>query len=54
MKYFLVFFLAAATLVGCSRFSRVQKSTDVDYKLRMAEQYYAKKKYNHAQVLFEE
>jgi len=54
MKYFLVFFLAAATLIGCSRFSRVQKSTDVDYKLRMAEQYYAKKKYNHAQVLFEE
>ncbi len=54
MKYFLVFFLAAATLVSCSRFSRVQKSTDVDYKLRMAEQYYAKKKYNHAQVLFEE
>jgi len=54
MKYSLVFFLAVATLFGCSRFSRVQKSTDVDYKLRMAEQYYAKKKYNHAQILFEE
>jgi outer membrane protein assembly factor BamD len=54
MRYFLVFILAAATLVSCSKFSKVQKSTDVEYKLRMAEQYYAKKKYNHAQLLFEE
>jgi len=54
MRFSLVFFLAAVTLLSCSKFSKVQKSTDVDYKLRMAEQYYAKKKYHQAQVLFEE
>jgi outer membrane protein assembly factor BamD len=30
------------------------KSTDTDYKLKMAEKYYAEKKYNNAQVLFED
>jgi outer membrane protein assembly factor BamD len=54
MRFFVVFFLAAVTLLSCSKFSKVQKSTDAMYKLRMAEQYYAKKKYHQAQVLFEE
>ncbi|MGL6269347.1 MAG: outer membrane protein assembly factor BamD, partial [Chitinophagaceae bacterium] len=30
------------------------KSVDYDYKLRMAEQYYAKKKYRQALTLYEE
>ena len=46
--------LASLVLASCSNFSKVQKSTDYDYKLRMAEQYYTKKKYNYAQLLFEE
>lgn len=54
MRFFLAFIIVTATLVSCSKFSKVQKSTDVAYKLRMAEQYYAKKKYNQAQLLFEE
>ena len=54
MRFFYILFLFTATLVGCSKFSKVQKSPDADYKLRMAEQYYAKKKYNQAQILFEE
>src|SRR5881275_2038292 len=54
MRIFLAFIIVSATLVSCSKFSKVQKSTDVNYKLRMAEQYYAKKKYNQAQILFEE
>jgi len=54
MRFFLAFIIASVTLAGCSKFSKVQKSTDVNYKLRMAEQYYAKKKYNQAQLLFEE
>ena len=41
-------------MLGCSPFSRVQKSNDYSYKLRMAEQYFVKKKYNFAQQLFEE
>jgi outer membrane protein assembly factor BamD len=32
----------------------VLKSNDYDYKLRMADKYYAEKDYNHAQQLFEE
>lgn len=45
----LVLFLSA-----CSNFSRIQKSTDYEYKLRMAEKYYAAKKYNYASQLYQE
>jgi outer membrane protein assembly factor BamD len=44
----------AFLMMGCSEFSRVQKSNNYDYKLSMAEQYFVKKKYNYAQQLFEE
>ena len=54
MRFLIALFITACTIVSCSKFSKVQKSTDYDYKLRMAEQYYAKKKYNQAQLLFEE
>jgi outer membrane protein assembly factor BamD len=30
------------------------KSTDYDYKLKMAEKYYSKKDYNHAQQLYDD
>ncbi len=43
--------LAAAS---CSKFAKVQKSTDYEYKLRMAEKYYLQKKYHYAQQLYEE
>ncbi len=36
------------------RFTKVMKSKDNDYKLRMAEYYYVKKDYDHAQQLYEE
>lgn len=50
----LLLVLPAVLLASCSEFSRVQKSNDYEYKLRMAEQYFVKKKYNYAQQLFEE
>lgn len=51
----LVFILIAAVgFSSCSEFSKVQKSTDYDYKLRMADKYYVNKKYNYAQQLYEE
>jgi outer membrane protein assembly factor BamD len=53
-RIWLLLLLPACLLSGCSEFSRVQKSNDYDYKLRMAEQYFVKKKYNFAQQLFEE
>lgn len=39
---------------SCSKFSKVQKSTDYEYKLRMAEKYYTEKKYNFSQQLYQE
>ena len=42
-------------LFSCSsKFSKTLKSTDNEYKLKMAENYYAQKKYNNAQVLFQD
>ena len=52
-----LFFLLLTVLLGfsaCSKFAKVQKSTDYEYKYRMAEQYYSKKDYNQAQQLYEE
>lgn len=39
---------------SCKGINSVMKSKDPEYKLRMAEQYYAKKKYNFAQQLYED
>lgn len=51
-------FLSVALLVvllsACNGISKVLKSTDPEYKLRMAEQYYAKQKYLFAQQLYED
>jgi outer membrane protein assembly factor BamD len=46
--------LVSVTLFSCSKFSRVQKSKDYDYKLKTANEYFDKKKYRQAQVLYEE
>lgn len=55
MNRIVVFLLAAGLLVSCSnKFSKVLKSKDYEYKYKMAEQYYAKKDYTKAQVLFED
>lgn len=35
-------------------FSKIMKSTDYDYKLKMAEKYYLNKDYNHAQQLYDD
>jgi outer membrane protein assembly factor BamD len=42
------------SLYSCSKFSKVQKSNDITYKLVKADEYYAKKKYRNAQMLYEE
>jgi outer membrane protein assembly factor BamD len=39
---------------SCSNFAKVQKSTDYEFKLKKANEYYSKKKYNFAQQLYEE
>lgn len=54
MRLFFAIILIAFGLSSCSKFAKVQKSNDYDYKLRMAEKYYAVKKYNYAEQLYEE
>ena len=51
---FLILLFAVLGVVSCSKFAKVQKSNDYDYKLRMAEKYYVAKKYNYAKQLYEE
>ncbi|MBC7849316.1 MAG: outer membrane protein assembly factor BamD [Chitinophagaceae bacterium] len=54
MRFTLFVFIALIGLSSCTEFTKVQKSTDYDYKLRMADKYYVNKKYNYAQQLYEE
>ena len=53
MRLFL-FLVIAGLLSSCSGINKVLKSKDPNYKLRMAEGYYVKKKYHFAQALFED
>lgn len=53
VKIICVVFLASFILLSCSKYSKIEKSKDVEYKLKMADEYYAKKKYRFAQQLYE-
>lgn len=46
--------IIAIFFFSCSNLNKVLKSKDPQYKLRMAEQYYAKKQYNQAQLVYED
>ncbi len=52
-KLFTGLVLVSFLLISCSKFSKVEKSKDVEYKLQKADEYYAKKKYRYAQQLYE-
>jgi len=63
MRVLFVCIIAVISFSSCSlfsssgvkgNFSKVLKSTDYDYKLRMAEKYYAAKDYNKAQQLYDD
>lgn len=47
-------FLIILFISSCSKFGKVLKSKDFEYKLKMANSYYDKKEFRQAQVLFEE
>ncbi|HZF65762.1 MAG TPA: outer membrane protein assembly factor BamD [Chitinophagaceae bacterium] len=53
MRFLLLAFISLM-LVNCRGITKVLKSPDAEYKLRIAEQYYAKKKYTYAQQLYED
>ncbi len=47
--------IVAVVLASCGGgFNKIMKNPDPNYKLRIAEQYFAKKKYNRAQMLYED
>ncbi len=55
MKVFVRIIFASLLLFSCtSKFGKVLKSKDNEYKLKIAEQYYATKKYDKAKQVFEE
>lgn len=55
MLKYLYIIIAFIVFNSCSnKFTKTLKSTDNEYKLKMAENYYAQKKYNNAQALFED
>ena len=51
---FLLLIIIAVFLFGCNGINKILKSKDPEYKLRMAEQFYVKKKYHIAQALYED
>jgi outer membrane protein assembly factor BamD len=54
MKFFAALFLGLFLLAGCQSINKVLKNPDPHYKLRMAEQYFANKKYGLAQQVYED
>jgi outer membrane protein assembly factor BamD len=53
MRVFLLFIIVGL-ISSCSGINKILKNKDPEYKLRMAEQYFVKKKYNFAQTLYED
>ena len=51
---FLLLIIIAGLLVSCNGINKILKSKDPEYKLRMAEQFYVKKKYHLAQAIYED
>lgn len=54
MRFLTVFLVITLFFTACSEFSKVQKSNDYEHKLKMANEYFDKKKYNYAQQLYED
>lgn len=54
MNKFLVFVLFGLMVTGCANINKILKSSDYDYKLRMADSLFAIKKYSQAQIVYED
>lgn len=53
IKFFLVAVLAIGLFSCNSKFNKIQKSKDLDFKLTKANEYFEKKKYKNASILYE-
>ena len=54
MRGLTLLLILAFSFSACSKFARLQKSNDYDLKLKMANEYYDKKSYNYAQLLYQD
>jgi outer membrane protein assembly factor BamD len=54
MRSVIAILAVSVILASCGGITKVMKSNDPEYKLRVAEKYYAKKKWNYAYDLFED
>ncbi len=54
MKNNILILIAVFLVAGCGGINKILKNKDPEYKLRIAEQYFAKKKYSKAQSLYED
>lgn len=54
IRFVLAFILVIVLATSCNKYNKVSKSKDYDYKLKMADQYFANKKYKIAQQLYED
>jgi len=54
LRYSLLFLSFLVIISSCSKFSKVLKSKDFEYKLKMANTYYEGKDYRKSQILYEE
>jgi outer membrane protein assembly factor BamD len=58
MRNIFILIFSAVLLTGCAggkkSINKILKSTDPEYKLRMAEQFFVKKKYSKAQAVYED
>ena len=54
IRLFLTSLVLVLLISSCNKYSKVTKSKDYEYKLKMADEYYSKGKYKIAQQLYEE
>ena len=54
MKNYLKFFLIVSTFYSCSKYQKVLRSTDYDYKFEKAVSYYNDGDFNRAMPIFNE
>src|SRR5438552_1626877 len=54
VKAFIASLLLVISFSSCSKYGKVMKSKDTEYKLSMADKFYSEKKYRIAQQLYEE
>lgn len=54
MKQLFLLLFSLVFLFGCSNMNKILKSTDYDYKLKKADEFFAQKKYSKAQILYED